>query len=511
MFALGILFALLIVVIVIAKVPFIHLVRGLRPILFLILLTVIIQIFVTKGEPIVEFWGISISKEGLLYAGIHQSVLGEIGFRVDTRVYGVAVASLAEFGRWFTTAQAADELTGAGSLEGSHAETGGAWRVVKGNFLRTGEGVVPSETEALAFLETDRPSGLLHVVVEGGRGKRPAGLVWEARGAENFRCVLLGKKGCDLFRVRDGEWKLEARNRRARPRCLGAASLQVAAGGGEIVVRVDGKPALAVEVEDVPEAEGTWVGLYARPGGRRIRFRRFEAHPTEIEIPHELHVGDPWIPPRSHPAVTDDFDGPPGELSGRETTTGEAVWEKTLGAGRFLVTGSGKVKVDASTERPNPGRTAYTFEWRDPAFVELEATIRPPGSGRGQGEKGRGGFIIQQDPDNYIVINTYLDDWRVGKSISTFYHLQGEEDTYRAVWTNVGDRIHWGKAYTLCAAFDGMNLQVYLNGEAILYRALTDVYPGTPPLRIDRVGIVANWEFGDDTGSEFLSFAARAR
>lgn len=68
MFALGILFALLIVVIVIAKVPFMHLVRGLRPILFLILLTVIIQIFVTKGEPIVEFWGISISKEGLLYA-----------------------------------------------------------------------------------------------------------------------------------------------------------------------------------------------------------------------------------------------------------------------------------------------------------------------------------------------------------------------------------------------------------------------------------------------------------
>jgi len=69
MTALGILFAMLIVVIMITKVPFMHVVRGLRPILFLIALTVIIQIFVTKGEPIVEFWVISISKEGLFYAG----------------------------------------------------------------------------------------------------------------------------------------------------------------------------------------------------------------------------------------------------------------------------------------------------------------------------------------------------------------------------------------------------------------------------------------------------------
>jgi hypothetical protein len=30
-------------------------------------------------------------------------------------------------------------------------------------------------------------------------------------------------------------------------------------------------------------------------------------------------------------------------------------------------------------------------------------------------------------------------------------------------------------------------------------------------LTVNRVGIVANWEFGDDTGSRFLYFAARAQ
>ena len=52
---------------------------------------------------------------------------------------------------------------------------------------------------------------------------------------------------------------------------------------------------------------------------------------------------------------------------------------------------------------------------------------------------------------------------------------------------------------------------VYLNGEPVLYRALSDVYPECEPLRIRAVGIVANWEFGDDTGSRFDHFVARKR
>jgi hypothetical protein len=44
----------------------------------------------------------------------------------------------------------------------------------------------------------------------------------------------------------------------------------------------------------------------------------------------------------------------------------------------------------------------------------------------------------------------------------------------------------------------------------VIYRAFDDVYPGVPPLRLNRIGIVANWEWGLDTGSRFLSFTARA-
>ncbi|HOO97239.1 MAG TPA: energy-coupling factor transporter transmembrane component T [Caldisericia bacterium] len=67
--ALLIMFGLVLLVSFVAKVPFVHLLRGLRPILFLIVLTVLIQLFVTQGEPLIEFWGLSITKEGLIYSG----------------------------------------------------------------------------------------------------------------------------------------------------------------------------------------------------------------------------------------------------------------------------------------------------------------------------------------------------------------------------------------------------------------------------------------------------------
>jgi hypothetical protein len=43
----------------------------------------------------------------------------------------------------------------------------------------------------------------------------------------------------------------------------------------------------------------------------------------------------------------------------------------------------------------------------------------------------------------------------------------------------------------------------------VLYRALTDVYPDCQPLAIHRVGLVANWEWGNDSGSLFERFIAR--
>ncbi|MCE5176433.1 MAG: energy-coupling factor transporter transmembrane component T [Caldisericales bacterium] len=61
-----VLFVLAMVCAVLAKVPLMHLVRGMRPILILIVLTVVIQLFSTSGEPLLSFWGLTITKEGIL-------------------------------------------------------------------------------------------------------------------------------------------------------------------------------------------------------------------------------------------------------------------------------------------------------------------------------------------------------------------------------------------------------------------------------------------------------------
>jgi hypothetical protein len=48
-----------------------------------------------------------------------------------------------------------------------------------------------------------------------------------------------------------------------------------------------------------------------------------------------------------------------------------------------------------------------------------------------------------------------------------------------------------------------------IDGHPVLYRQLTDVYPVCTRLSVNRVGIVANWEWGNDTGSVFRDFVAR--
>jgi hypothetical protein len=93
--------------------------------------------------------------------------------------------------------------------------------------------------------------------------------------------------------------------------------------------------------------------------------------------------------------------------------------------------------------------------------------------------------------------------------MSSFFHIDGFEEIYDAVWTNVGDRIYWGKPYNLRATFDGTHYLAFVDGEPVLYRAMTDVYPDIKPLKINRVGIVANWEWGNDTGSIFENFVGK--
>lgn len=53
----------------VSRIPVRFFVRGLKPILFLIMLTVVVQVFFTPGTPIWQFWFVRITREGLALAG----------------------------------------------------------------------------------------------------------------------------------------------------------------------------------------------------------------------------------------------------------------------------------------------------------------------------------------------------------------------------------------------------------------------------------------------------------
>ena len=56
------------VVIKLSKVPFKFMVRGMKAILFLLMLTVVFNLFLTPGDPLVSLWKLTITKEGLSVA-----------------------------------------------------------------------------------------------------------------------------------------------------------------------------------------------------------------------------------------------------------------------------------------------------------------------------------------------------------------------------------------------------------------------------------------------------------
>lgn len=63
-------FLFLMVVFRISGISYRFMFKGIKPILFVILFTVILNLFMTKGTPLVSFWIFTITKEGLLTAGL---------------------------------------------------------------------------------------------------------------------------------------------------------------------------------------------------------------------------------------------------------------------------------------------------------------------------------------------------------------------------------------------------------------------------------------------------------
>ena len=451
-----------------------------------------------------------------LYPGVHQSVLGEIGFTNDTRIYSVRAADVAELAPWYGTAHAADTLTGDGALDQS--EVGGRWHV-SGAIEKLADG---AHGEGHALTDPGARTGLVHALVDLPDDEAEASLVWRARDAEHCWRLVVSGSGARVERVADGEamgngkWAMgeeligswASPERERGDSAPAPISLQVLDDGVEISAFVNGT-LIGERIRSDEPADATGVG-FSLTGSARVR--DFEAHPREVPIPEELRVGEPWSESGSRIVVRDDFAGGAGELDGRTTPEGGAAWRRLLGTGVFELTGDTSLRVRATKESPCPGRTIYGFDWPDPGLADLEVEVTPPGSARGQGERGRGGFVFGQDDGNALLINLWLDDYLETASISTFFRYRGWEDIYDAVWTCLGpSRATWGVPFRLRAVFDGMRYRVHVNGEPVLHRSLDDVYPGIERFRINRVALMANWEWGNDTGTVFRDFVARGK
>ncbi len=444
------------------------------------------------------------NSQATVYAGIHQSVLGQIGFRADTRVSGVKVETISELATWYGTAHVADSFEGKENLTTNSAEVGGDWQVRSGSFHRSEKGLVAHPGNSLAIIDPQNTSGLIHLAIALGNTPPDLGIIWRFQDPDNYWCCRLDGDRVYLQLVEAGQTS-EIFSCQYLLLLNSTTYLQIL-DDGRFKIHLNGK-IISDGFTYKQLATATGIGIAVFKANPDIYLHNLEAHPRTVTIP-SLELNTPWWREGTDTVIQDDFKDGQGDLAGKSTSQGDRIWQKTIGKGVFKIQ-SGRVKVDADVKNPNPGRTAYTVPWDNPDLADLSVTILPPGKERGQGEKGRGGLISWQDKDNYIIINTWLDDFYEGESISCFFRIAGFEEIYDAVWSNIGAAIAFGQPYTLRVVFDGNNYTVRVNEQTVLYRALTDVYPWASNLKINRVGIVANWEWGDDTGSGFSNFVVK--
>jgi hypothetical protein len=204
-------------------------------------------------------------------------------------------------------------------------------------------------------------------------------------------------------------------------------------------------------------------------------------------------------------------DDPAADLQTLRSPTG--AWRRDVGAGNFRVEPEHGVVVDATATRPCPGRTVFTVPWPDRSVADLETTIVPPTRSVDATAMSRAGLVFWDDSRNHLIVSLWLNDRPahfVGGSVSSFIVLDGHEDVYDAVWTNVSQRITHGAPVRLRVSFDGDRYLAWLDDELVLWRSVSDVYPRARRFAINRVGLVANWEWGTDTGSAFRRFVGRA-
>ncbi|MBK1701568.1 hypothetical protein [Thiococcus pfennigii] len=440
-----------------------------------------------------------------LYLGIHQGVLGQIGFRLDTRAYGVRVGQLGGYAAWFGGAHAAAALGVDGPASEAPTEAGLRWEsahAVDGGLGNGGAG--------FALLDPGAPSGLVFAYARVEGGSPTLGLVFRAQDAANHWRLEVTDGAAALVVVSAGRRKVVAARGLPEPATDNWRRLQVIDDGCRLMALVDGEQVQGAWVEDRRLADASKTGVFA--AGARLdgrQFRRFEAHPRQVPIPAQFDMGAPWLRKGTLEVVADDFVGEAGDLDGRRVGAGSGQWRRVMGKGRIELTGAGSARVHARRDAPCPGRTAYCIDWPRADFADVKVTVTPAGTRAGDRERTTSGLILFQDVQNFVIANAWRSDSYPGGSVSTFFKFGGFEDIYDAVWTNVADRVKHGHAVELRLCSDTERYIVFLDDEPVLYRAYRDVYPDLPRFRIRKIGIIANWEFGNDTGSRFENFLAR--
>ncbi len=395
-----------------------------------------------------------------LYAGIYQSILGEQGYRADTRVYGVRVADVPEW-QGYGTALLFDPQP----QLGRKAPLGGVWRL-------QGPGML---------FHLPEPGGLFHVCLSA-----PASLIWRYHDPQHYLVLEL-----NTYEVR---LKLQYGLRQAvlASEPYGAPPgqphwLQVLDDGLALTLTLDGRPLFSESPLLEPRlAQATGVGLAGQATD-------LEVHPRQVSLPPALELGLPWQAWGHQTVFVPHLNQPSEDLL--------VFWEPTLGQG-VLSPAEGGVRIEAAGGE----RTFYTVPWAEGGLVDLEAEILPPGTHPKERHQSRAGLCLWQDAQHYLVVALHLDDQV--SLVAAALRFAGYEDPYDTVFSRVPDLLYHGVPVRLRVVCDGEQFQVYLEGEPVLYRALRDIYPGAGRLWIRRVGLALSG-FGRDTGSIFRSWLAR--
>ena len=241
-----------------------------------------------------------------LHAGLYQSALGQVGFRVDTRVYDFQIQPLPTLSNWYGTAQTADTLVAeqGTALTEQSAEVGGRWHNLRGTLEKTAQGLVALTENSLALLEMPAPVGAIHAIVNAPDPLSACALLWRTQDERNTWGLFFEKGQCQLRLQTEGTWSKIAVEERYGLR-KGRNAVQILDSGTSFSLYINGLLLFDRWFADTRWAAIAQLGLLYKNGYSTSddspAFAQLEAHPREIPIPAEFELGPPCKPQAPKP------------------------------------------------------------------------------------------------------------------------------------------------------------------------------------------------------------------